>query len=49
MNPNLVKTSNKLIGHVENGDLYADDEGLDFGGRTGQQDNNNNDEPDYYG
>lgn len=28
LNANMVKTNNKLIGQVENGDLYADDEGL---------------------
>jgi hypothetical protein len=30
-NPNMIKTSNKLLGHIENDDLYTMDDGDDFG------------------
>ena len=36
-NPNLVKTSNKLIGDIENRDLYNSDDGGDNLGFTGNQ------------
>lgn len=26
MNPNMIKTSNKLVGEIETGDLYQEDE-----------------------
>jgi hypothetical protein len=41
MNANMVKTTNKLLGQVENGDLYADDEGL--------MDNRSQEEPEVHG
>ena len=49
INPNLVKTNNKLLGEVEMGNLYNDDDGdYDLGAFGGQIAHQHEPEPDYH-